>query len=141
MAKWKRDAKREAFWRAALAHQREGGLGVRAFCRREKLSEPSFYAWRRILLQRDAQRQPKPKQTRARVPFVPVVLREAPRPLEGTIVIELCAGRRLHLPADVAPDRLAALVHALEAARPAFGSEAQARREPAEGSLVPEARP
>jgi hypothetical protein len=40
---------RRRFWRAAIARQRASGLSVRAFCRRENLSEPSFYAWRKRL--------------------------------------------------------------------------------------------
>jgi hypothetical protein len=40
---------RRRFWREAIARQRKGGLSVRAFCRREKLTEPSFYAWRKRL--------------------------------------------------------------------------------------------
>ena len=116
MAKWKRDAKREAFWRAAVARQSESGLGVRAFCRREKLAEPSFYAWRRVVRERDAERQAAPKRSRQPVPFVPVVLREAPRTTDDPgIVIELAGGRLLRLPAEIAAARLAELVHALEA--------------------------
>jgi hypothetical protein len=36
-------------WREAIARQRESCLSVRAFCLREELSEPSFYAWRKRL--------------------------------------------------------------------------------------------
>jgi len=31
------------------------GLSVRAFCEQQDLSQPSFYAWRRTLAERDAQ--------------------------------------------------------------------------------------
>lgn len=48
-----RDLKREGVWRAVLERQRQSGLSIRAFCRREGISEPSFYAWRRELLRRD----------------------------------------------------------------------------------------
>lgn len=121
MAKWKRDAQRETFWRGALARQRESGLTVRAFCRREGVSEPSFYAWRRVVRERDAERRESPAQRRptakhqgARPGFLPVVLREAPT-RDGGIVIAWHGGRRMHLPATVPPDRLAELVRALEA--------------------------
>ena len=46
MANKIRDPKREAFWRDMLAQHRSGSLSIRAFCRNERLSEPSFYAWR-----------------------------------------------------------------------------------------------
>jgi hypothetical protein len=49
MANGKRDAGKEALWREVLARQAESGLSVAEFCRREKLGQPSFYAWRRAL--------------------------------------------------------------------------------------------
>ena len=49
-----RSAEKEAFWRLALEEHRGSGLTVRAFCRREGISEPSFYAWRRRIAKGDA---------------------------------------------------------------------------------------
>ncbi len=54
MAQRNRDVDRERFWRLALAEFAASGLNVRAFCAREGLSEPSFYAWRREIARRDA---------------------------------------------------------------------------------------
>ena len=51
-----RSAEKEACWRERLQNQAGSGLSVRAFCRREGLSEPSFYSWRRELGKRDRQR-------------------------------------------------------------------------------------
>jgi hypothetical protein len=108
MANGKRDSKREAFWRKVLARQRESGLSVRFFCRREKVSEPSFYAWRRVVRQRD--------QQRARPAFVPLVVSEHQGgDAAELITIDLCGGRVLRLPALIAAARLAELVHAIEA--------------------------
>jgi hypothetical protein len=42
-----RDHGKEQFWRDALSRWRDSGLTIRAFCRRHRLAEPSFYAWRR----------------------------------------------------------------------------------------------
>ena len=42
------DEKRE-FWRAAVELQRESGLSVVAFCEREGLKAPTFFAWRKKL--------------------------------------------------------------------------------------------
>ena len=53
---------KERFWRTMVEQWRGSGLSVRAFCARRSLSEPSFYAWRRTLQERDA----------AQVRFVPV---------------------------------------------------------------------
>ena len=36
-------------WRQRLARQRESGLSIAAFCRREGVSQASFHAWRRKL--------------------------------------------------------------------------------------------
>ena len=47
MANKMRDVAKERFWRGVLKKFAAGGLSVRAFCRQERLSEPSFYAWRR----------------------------------------------------------------------------------------------
>lgn len=39
-------------WQELIARQRASGVSVRAFCRRERLAEPSFYAWRKRLAAR-----------------------------------------------------------------------------------------
>ena len=50
---WQRDLAKERFWRRMVRRWQGSGLTVRVFCNRFALSEPSFYAWRRILTQRD----------------------------------------------------------------------------------------
>ena len=81
-----RDLSKERFWRTLLRQWRDSGLSVRAFCEQRSLAQPSFYAWRRTLAQRDAE-----------VQFVPVRL--APEPTTttpGTAALELVLdGRRL----------------------------------------------
>jgi transposase-like protein len=59
-----RDLRKERRWRRLLAQRDRSGLSVRAFCQLHDLSEPSFYAWRCTLRERDAQA----------VHFVPVEL-------------------------------------------------------------------
>jgi hypothetical protein len=39
MAKHVQDAKRDAFWRSVLNRYAASGLTIRAFCRRERLTE------------------------------------------------------------------------------------------------------
>ena len=46
---------RESFWRLALEEHAKSGLNTREFCRREALSEASFYSWRRKIRQRDSE--------------------------------------------------------------------------------------
>jgi len=52
----RRSVEKEAFWRRVLDWQRRSGLSVRGFCLREGVSVASFYAWRRKIFERDAQR-------------------------------------------------------------------------------------
>lgn len=110
MANTQRDPKKELFWRDAIRRQAGSGLSVREFCRRHRLSEPSFYERRRTLVERDA-RQPAPPPA-----FVPVVVRDEPRAeRDAGIVIELRGGRLLRLPGSTPVGRVAELVRALEA--------------------------
>lgn len=116
-----RSAEREAFWRGELARQATSGLSVRRFCQGRGLSEPSFYAWRRTLQERD---QATTQQV-ARPAFVPVLLTPQPSPSSTSeraaflnrdrITIELRGGRVVHLPESIATERLVALLCGLEA--------------------------
>jgi hypothetical protein len=72
-----RDPAKERFWRDTVGQWEESGLTVGAYCQRHRLSEPSFYAWRRELARRD----------RATPTFVPVqVLAESPAAIEIVLV-------------------------------------------------------
>ena len=53
MAKTKRSAEKEALWRGILQEFAVSSETARAFCRRMKISEQSFYNWRRELARRD----------------------------------------------------------------------------------------
>jgi hypothetical protein len=65
---------KERFWRSRVRRWRKSGLSVRAFCADEGLSEPSFYAWRRILAERDTERDAASDAAsdRTATAFVPV---------------------------------------------------------------------
>lgn len=52
MASGQRDRSKERHWRRHVAAWRRSGQSVRAYCECEGLSEPSFYAWRRVLAER-----------------------------------------------------------------------------------------
>jgi hypothetical protein len=110
-----RDRKREAYWRRLIERWRESGLGVRPFCRREKLSEPSFYAWRRVIVERNREQPPAP-QERRQPAFVPMVVRQGPSQESGRqrITVRLRGGRVVHLPGSMAAERLAEILHAIE---------------------------
>ena len=62
-----RDRAKEWRWRRLLRQWRRSGLTGRAFCAVERLSEPSFYAWKREIARRDQeQRQTAKKLLAAR---------------------------------------------------------------------------
>jgi hypothetical protein len=50
-----RDPRKEQQWRRWIRQWQSSGLSVRAFCDRHGLAQPSFYAWRRLIQQRDAE--------------------------------------------------------------------------------------
>ncbi len=91
-----RDVK-QRFWQERIARWRGSGLSVRQFCQREGLSEPSFYAWRRVLSQRGKSEGARPSGTSHRSDFVPVhVLERSPRKA-SMIEIVLPRGRRVRV--------------------------------------------
>jgi hypothetical protein len=128
MANDVRDTAKERFWRDALRRFAASGLSVRTFCRRERLAEASFYAWRRTIAERERQAtrparanppSAKPESTAKRPAFLPMVVNDSTRQ-DGAISIELAGGRVLRLPETIAAARLAEIIAALEATpRPA----------------------
>jgi transposase-like protein len=118
MANRRRDAGRERLWRSRLKRQAASRLSVRAFCRREGVAEPSFYAWRRTIAERDASRRASRPPASEPPPFVSVAVTGQPIGT-ASIVIELAGGRVLRLPESISAGRLAELVHALESRGPA----------------------
>ena len=49
-----RDPRKEQQWRRWIVQWQSSGLSIRRFCEQHHLSQPSFYAWRREIQQRDA---------------------------------------------------------------------------------------
>jgi transposase-like protein len=60
----RRDLGKERFWRRMLRLWRRSGRSVRAFCGEHDISEPSFFAWRRTLAERDRQRTRRSERRR-----------------------------------------------------------------------------
>lgn len=54
MAKRFQSAEKDSYWRWHVDMQAAGGLSVRAYCGQHGLSEPTFYAWRRKIHERDS---------------------------------------------------------------------------------------
>jgi transposase len=88
-----RDRGKERFWRRAVRQWRSSGLSIRDFCRQEGLAEGNFYAWRRTIAQRDAEK----------VAFVPVQVIPGPTIPTGAedaataLELILPGGRRLRV--------------------------------------------
>lgn len=95
----KRNGQAEAEWRKRLAKFRRSGLTVAEFCRREGISQPSFYHWRRrledgkgIAKSRRANRPAGP----ATVEFLPLHMTSAAAVAE----VEFPNGVRVRVPAE-----------------------------------------
>jgi hypothetical protein len=91
-------AEKAEFWKLAIAEQGESGLSIKAFCRQQSLSEPSFHSWKRKLKKQNQSSQSvslapvrvvsghdHPDATRACNPHVKIRL-------PGGIVVELFSG-------------------------------------------------
>ena len=102
----RRSGQREAWWREQVERYEASGLSVRRFCQESRLSEASFYAWRRTLRLRAREAQA--------ATFVPVVVTPPPS-TSGSFMVELRGGRKLHLPMAMPMDHVIALLRGLEA--------------------------
>ena len=87
-----RDRSKEQFWRRTLRQWRRSGLSVRAFCAEHGLAEPSFYAWRRIVAERDqesARVRAKPERGSDDAPvFVPLRVIDVSSQVAFEVVLE-----------------------------------------------------
>ena len=105
MANRVRDAEKEQTWRGHFAAWRASGLGIRVYCDRYQLKEPSFYAWRRVLAKRDenceviasstTSAQNHQSSAVARKPGI------IPEPASALVELQLPCGAVLRIPRDV----------------------------------------
>jgi hypothetical protein len=99
------DSQKEQQWRRRLKEWQASGLSVRAFCKLRHLSQPSFYAWRRELAERDA----------LRPAFVPVqVVGDESDGASDLLELVLAGGRRVRVPAGFDAATLRRLLAVLE---------------------------
>jgi Transposase len=92
---------RRELWRQRIAQQEASGQSIRGYCRDHRLSEHSFYLWRKQL--------GKPSNSARPVSFALV---EAARPSQAPIELILVSGETVRIPADAATLRL--VFHALQ---------------------------
>ena len=136
----RRDGAKEAQWREVLAKFVSSGLSVRAFCAHQRVSEPSFYAWRRDLALRDREqlasgtRSPPPWESTkspraplaarrrsviAPMPFLPVKLTAEPTASSAAgIEVTFPTGVLLRVPSSCDAAALHAVLTALHSSLP-----------------------
>jgi transposase len=102
-----RNLSKEEFWRGVLRRFAASGQTVRAFCAARHLAEPSFYAWRRALAQRDT----VPADSPALPAFVPVQVSDT---AGGAMEIVLAGGRCIRLRGPVDRAALAEVMAVLD---------------------------
>jgi hypothetical protein len=110
-----------ARWLELLRLWQQSGLGIRAFCRRHRLNEPCFHAWRRLLRQRGLFTDTPSSATRGRRPLgptaTPTFVKVAVQPTAtalGAIDVVLVDQRVLRVRSGFDPDLLRQLLHVLE---------------------------
>jgi transposase-like protein len=103
---------KERFWREMLGKRRSGQT-IRAFCEEHGLSEPSFYAWRRMIAERDQLAGSPSDEFSDRPAFVPVrVAGEAVASPELEVVAD--GGRVVRVPIGFDAATLRRLLAVLE---------------------------
>jgi transposase-like protein len=106
----KNNAEKQLRWREILSRQADRGLSVRKFCAREGISEPSFYAWRKKLQERENDGRPQMDQPDNGHLFVPLKLLDASHSLE--LIHPL--GYRIQISGNVNPVALRQVIEVLD---------------------------
>ena len=113
-----RSVERERFWRGLVEGWQRSGLNVRQWCAQHHVSEPSFYAWRRELKQRDT-RQASEQATPL---LLPVKLVPGPAVSPAPLEIKLPGSVTLHVRTGCETALLAEALRVLRA-REGFSGE------------------
>ena len=87
--------KRREAWRPRIIQQEQSGQSVRAFCKDQRVSEPSFYYWRQRL-----------REEKVPVRFAVVEAKLAREVKPQPIELVLTSGDHLRIPSDAATLRL-----------------------------------
>ena len=121
----RRDVEKERFWRQVVKGHAGSGLSVRQYCADRGVSEPSFFAWRRELTERDAAAN-RPARSVPRRAIAPAIsqrpalrfaqLQIAPSELASGALIEIVlpTGIRIRIPRGVCQNTLSSVLDALE---------------------------
>ena len=105
----KTDTEQQQFWQMVLETFKSSGLSIRQFCKQEGLSEPSFYAWRKRLIQVDESDADKEAVCQSE-PFIQVSL---PTGKHGGLELVLSSGHTLRISFPADPQTLTTVLLAL----------------------------
>src|SRR5437867_4484981 len=109
------DSGKQRHWLDLLGLWQQSKLSVRAFCRRHRLSEPSFYSWRRTLRQRGLIGQdPADDAVKVQTPAFVQVSVDAGAAAPKSIEVVLAQGRRLRVRPGFDVNTLRQLLRVLE---------------------------
>ena len=106
---YKRDPVKERYWRGLLRQWRRSGLTAREFCDHQGISQPSLYAWRREIAQRDQQVTTTPQATPPT--FLKLAVEAAP---SSALEVVLADGRLLRVHSGCDPELLRQVLRLLE---------------------------
>ena len=119
-----RSGGREVDWRRVIARQSKSGLSVAEFCRRESVSEPRFYYWKRKLRhQGDSEVPPDHPGSRAATATVASCASLVPVEIEqamptGAIRIQWPSGVCVDVPCGVTSQEIAGILQTLHQLEP-----------------------
>jgi transposase-like protein len=97
--------RREKYWRERVAAHERSGLSVKQFCEQQKITEQSFYVWRKRLR----------NQAPMRFALVETGIARPQAPAESGLELVLTTGERLRIGAGADPATLRMLLEALRA--------------------------
>src|SRR5215467_4998813 len=89
----KKMSARSEYWRERIAEQESSGISVKRFCEEQRLTEQSFYVWRKRLR----------KQQPMRFALVETGGAGEERAMESALELVLATGERLRIGAGVDP--------------------------------------
>src|SRR3984893_7189627 len=106
---------KQRHWLDLIRLWQQSNLSVRAFCRRHRLSEPSFYCWRRTLRQRGLiGQQPVAAAAKTEAPAFVQVAIDSAAAAPKSIELVLAKGRRLRVRPGFDVNTLRQLLRVLE---------------------------
>ena len=109
--KQKTNVSRRQYWQGKLESWRAGGLSVRQFCKRQGVSEPSFYCWRKKLAKDGTVNCGK--EPRLSSSFIEVAL---PGDKPVTLELVLASGHTLRIVSGIDSETLTNVLSALSGA-------------------------